>query len=134
MRALAVDFGRVRIGLADGDPTIGLANPRAPLAATGTLAKDAQNIAAAARQIGAELVVLGWPLHDDKKAARITERLADLIRAEGLEAELVDESLTTVESHDAMREAGLSAAQRKKRVDSEAACRILVRYFNRNGN
>jgi putative Holliday junction resolvase len=134
MRVLAVDFGRVRIGLAEGDPAVGLATPRAPINATGTLAKDAANIAAAARQASAELVALGWPIHDDPKAARIAERLADLIRAEGLPTELVDESLTTVESHDAMREAGLTAAQRKKRVDSEAACRILVRYFNGNGN
>ena len=78
-----------------------------------------------------DLVVVGIPEgSEDDRQASICRRLADEIRARGLEVHLVDESLTSVEAHSAMRQAGMRAADRRRRVDGESACRILDRYFD----
>lgn len=130
MRVLGVDFGGARIGLAAMDSKSMTPRALPPLAATGTLAKDAALIAAAARKEEAELAVVGIPLSDgeETKMSRICRMLAEKIEAEGLRVELVDESLTSQMAEEGLRAEGLTAGQAKKRVDGEAAIRILLRW------
>lgn len=130
MRALGVDFGFARIGLAVGESTLGVFSPRPVLKASGALKRDAEAIAAKAKAEEAEAVVLGLPLDDEGggRMAKICEQLADHLRALGCRVHLVDESLTTVGVHDELREAGVKASLRRKVVDSEAAVRILERW------
>lgn len=130
MRVLGVDLGLKRIGLAVGEVEAAIATPRPVLAASGTLAGDARAIAELARLEEAARVIVGVPEGiEGSTSERAARLLAERLRLLGVDVVLVDESLTSVEASSAMVEAGLSAAERRRRVDSEAACRILERYF-----
>jgi putative Holliday junction resolvase len=132
MRLLAVDFGSKRIGIAVGDSGPQLAAPRPNLAASGTLARDAEAIEAKMRVEGAEAVVIGLPLGAEGEAtamSRICEKLALALEARGIIVHRIDESLTSRSSLDTMRDAGLKGSERRKRRDGEAACRILERFW-----
>lgn len=130
MRILAVDFGGTRIGLAVGDHPRGFPRALPALAATGTLAKDAAAIKAAAAKEQATLIVVGLPLDEngETKMSRICRMLAGKIEELGLKVETVDEAMTSFESEAVMREAGLKASEMKRKVDGEAAIRILDRW------
>lgn len=129
-RILAVDFGDARTGLAATDWTGTIAVPLGKL--TGL---DDQALAAAiaelARERDAQLVVLGMPLLDGHKGQRAerTERFR-VVLAAALPCPLVtvDESHSTDEAHDLLKQGGLKAARRKQLADSVAALVILQRY------
>lgn len=131
MRLLGVDFGQKRIGLAVADSEFGITSPRPSIAASGSLKRDARTIETLARAEEVELIVVGMPgtFEEDDKQARLCGILAANLRALGWTVELVDESMTSVEAHEAARQLGLTAAERRRVVDSEAACRILDRYL-----
>ena len=131
MRLLGVDFGGTRIGLATADDQFGLPSPLPPLAASGTLAKDAAAIAQIAAKQEATLAVVGLPLNEDgsdSKMARICRMLGTQIEAQGLSVAYVDESFTSARSEEALGAMGMKASQIRRQVDGEAAARILVRY------
>ena len=131
MRALGIDFGRSRIGVAVGESANGVVSPRSTIAASGTLSKDAQAISKLAKDEQATTVVLGLPLDADgeTKASKIVRRLGGEIASCGLDVEYVDESMTSQDAERDMAEAGLKGSGRRKRSDAEAACRILERFF-----
>ena len=129
-------MGKVRIGIAVCDLEGGLPTPGSPIAAVGTLAKDARQVFDRARAEEASLCVLGLPLLDGKedKMASVVRRFGTLLVELGLPVEYVDESMTSRESDDAMFEAGMKASQRKARLDGEAAARILEQYLREYGS
>lgn len=131
MRALGVDFGRARIGLACAEREAGVASPRRPLAASGTLRVDAKAIAEAAAREEAAVVVIGLALDADGETpmSRVARRLGAEVEALGWRVEFVDESLTSHSAEADMAAVGMTAAQRRKAVDGEAACRILERWM-----
>lgn len=135
MRLLAVDFGGTRIGLAVGSQEGGFPRALPPLTATGTLAKDAAAIAAIAKKEDASLIILGLPLNEEgeTKMSRICRMLGEKLEALGLKVETVDETLTSYESETLMKEAGLKGSQIRKKVDGEAAIRILERWRAERG-
>lgn len=128
MRVLGIDFGSKRIGLAVGDTVHRIASPRPNMTPSGTLAKDAAELAARARTEEAEAIVLGIPEAEDGRMARVCNQLGDLIEQEGWTVHRIDESLTSIAADEAM--AGLKGSIRRKRRDGEAACQILERYFH----
>lgn len=130
MRLLGVDLGKVRIGLAVMDESSGLPRPLPALAARGSLKADAAQVAEVAAKESAEAVVLGVPLEmgEETRMSTVVRKFSDELNALGLTAHLVDESLTSAEAEAALVRAGLKASKRKRRIDSEAACRILERY------
>ena len=130
MRVLGVDLGKVRIGIAILDWESGIATPRPALKAIGTLTKDADQIQLIFKKEEAEQIALGLPLEDGQegKMANVMRRFGDILESKGIKVVYIDETLTSHEADTAMLEAGLKASQRKKSLDSEAACRILERY------
>lgn len=133
MRVLGVDFGGKRIGIAVGETEFQIASPRAAIEASGTLRIDAETIAKIAKAETATEVVIGTPLDADgaeTKMSKICRKLGDEVLKTGFPVHFVDESLTSVGSEKALREHDLTAAQRRKHIDSEAACRILERFFD----
>lgn len=131
MRILGVDWGSKRIGLAIAESEHGIVSPRSNLTPTGTLKLDAQNILEVAKREQAVQIVLGLPIEpggEEGKMARLVRQLAGNIEGV-LPVAFVDETLTSVEAIGAMAEAGLKASERRKKVDAEAACRILERYL-----
>ncbi|MGE0001924.1 MAG: Holliday junction resolvase RuvX [Fimbriimonadaceae bacterium] len=133
MRLLGVDFGGKRIGIAVAEFPAGLPSSRPALSATGTLAKDAAALCDFARREEATRVVLGLPLDSEgeTRMSAVCRKLGSALEALGMEVAYQDESLTSREAERAMLAAGLKGAQVKRRVDGEAACRILERYLEK---
>ena len=135
MRLLGVDFGSKRIGLATVDMSARLPEPRGVLEASGTLAKDAIAIKDFAQKEGIVEIVVGLPLdaNGETKMSRICRMFGQRIAELGLTVHFVDESLTSQFAESTMRDTGLGAAAIRKRVDAEAACRILERFLEEHG-
>lgn len=126
---MGVDFGSKRIGIAIGVTDFLIASPRPAIAASGKLSTDAIAIQAIATREEANTVVVGIPENEqDQRMAKVCIKLADEIRALGLEVRTVDESFTSVEAIHEMRE--LKGSDKRKRKDGEAACRIIERYWD----
>jgi putative Holliday junction resolvase len=128
---LGVDVGSVRVGLASSDPSGLLASPVETVPRDATRARtDLTRIVEVARDLGAVEVVVGLPRHlsgVEGEAARLARAYAgDLARVlEPIPVRLVDERLTTVESHRRLRESGLAGRSQRGVVDQTAAVLIL---------
>ena len=133
MRILAVDPGEVRIGLALSDPTGTIARPL-QIILHEARDKDAERIAAIARQQEAEFIIVGYALNEHgrpTRSGRKASQMATLLRgATGLEVELVEESFSTQDVHRARLELGFKRKKRHTPADAEAAARILQSYLD----
>lgn len=128
MRSLGIDFGERRIGLAVSDPDGRVATPLRTLERS----SDAQAIAAIAAIVSEEgigALVVGEPRRLDGTSGDAAERVRSFARklaaATRLPLALVDEALSSHEADARLREAGLSAQQRRRRVDAVAAQIVL---------
>lgn len=131
MRILGVDFGSRRIGIALAESEFGIGSARPSLPASGTLAKDAEAIAAVARREQADAVVVGIPENPgDERMSRVCHQLAEKIRALGLTVHTVDESLTTTLAEADLSAQGLKASKIRRQKDGESARRILDRFLS----
>ncbi len=137
-RALAVDLGERRIGIAVSDSAGTMAFPRPRLDRSGSRPADHRAIAALVESEGVEVVVIGLPLSLDGRqgpaattAGREAEELAAVLEPLGVQVELQDERLTTVSAHSAMASAGKRSAERRAGVDSAAATVLLQSWLER---
>lgn len=128
MRILALDLGDARIGAALSDETGTLASGLPTLSAVGPR-KDAQRIAALAREHGVGEVVVGLPLRLDgslpprgEAVLAFVERLRRVVR---VPVTTRDERLTSVAAAERLAEAGVRGRERKERLDRAAAVLIL---------
>ena len=132
MRIMAIDYGDVHTGVAVSDPTGFLAGFTATITAYRPEAVTEQ-LAALAREHGAEELVLGHPRNMDGTRgprAEKAEALAELLReTTGLPVTLWDERRTTIDAHQILRNNGRDARKRKKTVDAVAASLILEGYL-----
>lgn len=130
-RLLAVDFGDARTGLAATDWTGTICVPLDRIDSRDAAAV-ATAVAAVAVERETEAIALGMPVSQDGKPnARMerTERFrALLVAAVRCPVHAVDESHTTDEAHERLKQGGLKASQRKKLADSVAALVILERF------
>lgn len=131
-RAVALDVGRARIGVAATSERGDQALAVAVVERKGTRADIAALLPMFSKQL-AEVVVVGLPpAQDDPQAGTrgLVLRFADALRqAQPLPVELVDESDTTVQAHAELRLLGLRAAKRRGQVDAVAAKLILDRWL-----
>ncbi len=133
MRLVGIDFGFKRIGVAIAETEVGIVTARPPMLASGALKRDAEAIAKLAKREEAVAVVVGLPVEEsgeEGRMARICRTLADHIVGNGMPVVLVDESMTSVEADDTLRQEGLKSSQRRKLRDGEAAALILERYLD----
>jgi putative Holliday junction resolvase len=128
VRVLALDYGSARCGVAVSDPTGTLATPLEPVLAPGTR-KGFQRVLAAAREAGAERVVVGLPLSlsgADSAQTAETRAFAERLRAAlQIPVELYDERFTT-------RLAGRAGGRAS--LDSRAAAVLLDGWLTRFGH
>ena len=143
---LALDYGRVRIGLALADEDAGLARPLTTLVRKNRN-DDMRRLREIVREHGVKRIVLGLPLRLDGTRgamAEEAERFATRLRKQiGLPVELIDERLTSLEAEHLMEEGKISkgdtghAEKRRKTkkgkngVDAVAAAVILREYLER---
>jgi putative holliday junction resolvase len=130
-RVLAVDFGEARTGLAATDWTGTICVPLERLEVRGDAALAAA-IVEVCRERETQLILLGMPLSADGgkgERARRTEAFASVLTAIApCPVETVDESMTTDEAHERLKQTGMKAARRKQYADSVAALVILERW------
>jgi putative Holliday junction resolvase len=133
VRALGLDLGAKRIGVALATSDGRLATPYEVITRSGDRCRDHQAIAAIAEDTGALVVVIGLPLSLDGTegpAARAARHEAEeLGTATGLPVELWDERLTTVTANRDL--AGLDGRSRRRVVDKVAAAVMLQAWLDR---
>lgn len=128
MKALGIDFGSQRVGVSISDPEGRFALP------LDTLSRQSDRqvialIAQIAERESIELLVLGEPLRLDGSPGTASQRVrrfaTQLAKTTGLPIRLIDESLTSVEATQRLREAGVNPRKHPERVDALAAQILL---------
>jgi putative Holliday junction resolvase len=134
MKYLGIDFGLKRVGLAVTDPDGRMALPYATLVRedNASLFSRLADIVATER---IQAIVLGLPrgLEGQETIAvrQVRNFAATLQKHIAVPVHLVDESLTTTEAEQRLREAGVPPARRKHLVDQQAATIILESFLHR---
>lgn len=131
MRVLALDVGKLRIGIAVSDPLAITARPHS------TIARNQQSIskiAALAKSLDISLIVVGLPLHltgeEGSQAKDVRAFAAKLLRAVGpAQVEFWDERLSTVEAAERLSQQRGEWRKKKMRLDAVAAAVILESYL-----
>ena len=133
-RALGIDLGERRIGVAVSDSGGRVATPLTVLERSGSRQRDHKAIAELVDEYEAGVVVVGMPLSLDGgtgPAARGAKHEAQQLgSALGVPVLTYDERLTTVIAEQALAEAGLSGKARRRRVDMVAASVILQGWLD----
>jgi putative Holliday junction resolvase len=134
VRALGIDPGTKRIGLAISDRTGTVASPLTVLERSRSPRHDDAEIARIVRDEEVEVVVVGLPVNMDgshgasaKAAIAEARRLATVV---DVPVELHDERRTTVSADRSMLDAGLNAVERRQRVDKVAAAIMLQSWLD----
>jgi putative Holliday junction resolvase len=125
---MALDVGKVRIGVALSDPLGYTAQPLLTLYRK-SRGEDLRNLVRLARKHEVGDIVVGNPLHLSGDlspwAAKVQEFAGELGRRTDLPIHLWDERLTSVAAHDILDEAGHDKRDRKQIIDQVAAVVIL---------
>ncbi len=137
-RVLAIDLGDSRHGLALSDPLGITAQPLESIDSIGPR-KDLRCIEQLVRERDVRTVVVGLPRllsgAEGSRAAASREFAESLSRRlAGVDVELWDERLTTVEAERTMISGGVRRSVRKRRVDAVAAALILQSFLDARGS
>jgi putative Holliday junction resolvase len=134
-RLLALDLGDKNVGVAVSDPTMLTVRPLAPLRRT-SWKKLLHAVADLIRDFDALALVIGLPLNLDgtegaaaKEARRRAHHFELFLK---IPVHLQDERLTSREAESALRSAGFSEDEIRKKVDSEAAAIVLRDFISEN--
>ena len=134
MRAVGVDLGSKRIGIAISDSDGTVATPYDVVHRSGDRDRDLRTIAGIVADVEAEIVVVGLPLSLDGsegRAAQGARHEAGLLEAVvDVPVVLHDERLTTVTAERVLKEQNLNAQARRKVVDKVAAAVLLQAWLD----
>lgn len=133
MRALGLDIGSVRVGVAISDPSGTVASPLAVLDARKTL-EDPAELRAIVDENRVDLLVVGLPVtmagEEGPQARAVREAAESLGRSLGLPVVFVDERLSTAAAAAAMRAGGVRSRKQRGQVDKVAAAVLLQAYLD----
>jgi putative Holliday junction resolvase len=125
---MALDVGKVRIGVALTDPLGYTAQPLLTVWRK-TRGEDLRSLMRLIRKHEVVEIVVGNPLHmsgdSSPWAAKVQEFAQELQARSGLPVQLWDERLSTVAAHEILNEAGYDRQDRKYVIDQVAAVVIL---------
>lgn len=129
---LGIDHGDSRIGISATDDFGILAHPVETIHTRTT--EPINRICELVRQRNVKQIVMGLPIRLDGTegdAAKKVRTFAGLVAAAlpGIPLILIDESYTTQDATEKLREAGRKAHQQKKIIDQAAAVEILNRWM-----
>jgi len=137
MRIAGIDYGRVRIGIAVAESSIGIAHPLANYKRSGAEA-DKRYFRKLVEDEAIELFVVGLPVHLDGRESELSAEARAyglwLEETTGLEVEFFDERFTTAEAEAILEAADLTSKQRKARRDQLAAQIMLTAYLEAGGH
>jgi len=133
-RAVALDIGSRRIGVALSDSNGSVATPYEVVQRSGDRSRDHRRIGELVDEAGAEVVVVGLPFSLDGSigpAARgILEEVEELRANLPVDVVTWDERLTTVEAERSLRVMGVKKGHRRRIVDQVAATVILQSWLD----
>src|SRR4051812_17232349 len=134
MRALGLDLGTKRVGVAVSDRSGTIATPLAVLQRSGSRRRDHEAIAKLVVEEEAELVVVGLPLNMDGSAGP-SARAADeearaLATVVGVPVVTFDERRTTVTADRVLMDVRMRAEARRRIIDKVAAAVILQHWLD----
>jgi putative Holliday junction resolvase len=136
MRALGIDFGLKRVGLAINDRAGILVSPYRTLERT---TRDAlfDELLKIIHKEAVEAVVVGLPLSlsgEDTLTTRQARNFAQSLgRRTDVPIHLMDERLTSAQAEEELNAAGLRGTKRKMALDSQAAV-IILRSWLQSGH
>ncbi len=137
MVIMGVDYGDARTGIAVCDKFEMMARDEAMIQKEG-FKTTAEAVAARAKELGAELIVVGNPKNMDgtegPRSQKCKEFAAYLEEIGGIPVTLCDERLTTVSAHKILSENNVRGKKRKNTVDSLSARLILEDYMTMRKN
>jgi putative Holliday junction resolvase len=135
-RAVGIDLGSHRIGLAVSNPGRTLASPRTTVTRSGDAERDRRILVDLVVEEEATVVIVGLPLSLDGSRGRAAveavaeaEALRPLLGSHGVEVELFDERLTTVTAHRSLGAGGKNSRARRKVIDQSAATVMLQAWL-----
>jgi putative Holliday junction resolvase len=133
-RAVALDLGTRRIGVALSDSDGTVATPYETVHRSGDRRRDHRRIAQLVDETDAEIVVVGLPRSLDGSvgpAARaILEEVDEIGATVGAEVVTWDERLSTVQAERSMQAMGVRGGARRRIVDQLAATVILQSWLD----
>ena len=134
MRALGVDLGTKRIGIATSDASGTIATPLVVLQRSGSREQDHRAIAKIVEEYEVRCVVVGLPLNMDGtsgEAARAAMseagQLASVVNVPVL---TYDERRTTVTADNILMQQKMNAQERRKVIDKVAAAVLLQAWLD----
>jgi putative Holliday junction resolvase len=137
VRALGLDLGSKRVGVAIGDRTGTIASPLQVLQRSGSVTRDHEAIAKLVIEEEADIVVVGLPLNmsgsSGPAAQAAIEEAAALATVVAVPVVTFDERRTTVTADRAMMEANMRAQARRRIVDKIAAAVMLQNWLDAGG-
>ncbi len=135
-RAVGIDLGSRRIGIAVTDSEQTVALPHTTLSRSGDAERDQRALVDLIVGLEATVAVVGLPLSlDGSRGAAATAALAEAeslgaaLGGHGIPVELVDERFTTVSAERALAEGGAGARERRRMVDASAAAVLLTTWL-----
>jgi putative holliday junction resolvase len=139
-RALGIDLGTRRIGIAVSDSAGTMALPRATVVRSGDDEGDRKRLVDLIVAEEAVVVVVGLPLSLDGSRGRAALSAADeaqalrlLLEDHHIDVVLFDERLTTVTAHQALAAGGTRERNRRDIVDQAAAAVMLGAWLESQG-
>ena len=133
MRALALDIGEVRVGVAVSDPDMRVASPVCVLPAQEVLA-HAATFRRVLEDWEPDVLVCGLPRtmagEEGPQAERIRRAAEKIARTCGRPLEFADERLSSSEAKRILREQGLSERAMRGKVDMVAASLFLQSWLD----
>lgn len=134
MRALGIDLGSRRIGLALSNSDGTLATPYEVIERGRDHGSDHREIIDIADELGVECLVVGLPVSLDgtlgPAARSILDEVAELEAVSHIAVETYDERFTTVSAHRSLSEMDVRTPARRKVVDKIAATVFLQAWLD----
>ncbi|MEI7970969.1 MAG: Holliday junction resolvase RuvX [Actinomycetota bacterium] len=134
MRALGIDLGSKRIGVATSDRSGTIATPLTVLQRQGSREADYRAIADLVAEYEIECVVVGLPLHMNgthgdaaKSAVAEVQQLTSVLSVPVL---TYDERRTTVTADQVLMQQNMNAQERRKVIDKVAAAVMLQSWLD----
>ena len=134
-RALGVDLGEKRIGIALSDPTRTIASPHSVIKRSGNAEVDRRAVLNIAREEGVTQLVVGLPLTlTGARRAAARAALAEVEALKQLAPDLIieafDERLTTAIAQRSLLEGDVRRKDRKQIIDKVAAAVMLQSWLD----
>ena len=133
-RALGIDLGSRRIGVAVSDPTGTLASPLEVIERSGDEAGDHRRLGEIVAEYEAEVVVVGLPLSlDGSEGPAAVGYREEAERLDGhlsVPVETYDERFTTVTAERQLRDVGVRGPAQRKVIDKVAAAVLLQTWLD----